>query len=93
MGIGGVVTFKNASLAETVRSIPLDRIVLETDAPYMAPTPRRGTRNDSSNLPLIAAKIAEVQGVSVEQVARATTDNALRLFNLCQRTEKKQPSC
>ena len=82
VGIGGIVTFKKASLADTVKDIPLDFIVLETDAPYMAPTPLRGTRNDSSNLPLIAARIAEVKGISLEQVAEATTINATNLYNL-----------
>ena len=82
VGIGGMVTFKNASLAKTVEDIPLERIVLETDAPYMAPTPLRGTRNDSSNLPLVAAKIAEIKGVTIEEVAETTTANAIKLFNL-----------
>ena len=82
VGIGGIVTFKKASLAYTVKDIPLDFIVLETDAPYMAPTPLRGTRNDSSNLPLIAARIAEVKGISLEEVAEATTINATNLYNL-----------
>lgn len=82
VGIGGVVTFKNASLAQTVKEIPLERIVLETDAPYMAPTPLRGTRNDSSNLPIIAARIAELKGTDIEEVARVTSRNAQRLFNL-----------
>lgn len=86
VGIGGVITFKKATLPETVRRIPLDRIVLETDAPYMAPVPRRGTRNDSSNLPLVVAKIAEVKGVTPGEVAAVTTQNALKLFNLCPRT-------
>ena len=81
VGIGGIVTFKKASLPDTVREIPLDYIVLETDAPYMAPTPLRGTRNDSSNLPLIAAKIAEIKGISLEQTAEATSQNAINLFN------------
>ena len=82
VGIGGIVTFKKASLADTVKEIPLDYIVLETDAPYMAPTPLRGTRNDSSNLPLIAAKIAEVKGLTLEETVEATTQNAINLFNL-----------
>ena len=82
VGIGGVVTFKKASLAETVKHIPLDRILLETDAPYMAPTPLRGTRNDSSNIPLIAAKIAEIKGVDIEEVAATTSGNARQLFAL-----------
>ena len=82
VGIGGVVTFKNASLAKTLEDIPLERIVLETDSPYMAPTPLRGTRNDSSNLPLVAAKLAEVKGISQEEAAEATSLNAIKLFNL-----------
>ena len=82
VGIGGVITFKKASLPETVRQIPLDRILLETDAPYLAPTPLRGTRNESANIPLIAAKVAEVKGVDIETVAAVTTENAIKLFAL-----------
>jgi len=82
LGIGGVVTFKKASLAEVVKKVPLEKILLETDAPYLAPTPLRGTRNESANIPLIAAKIAELKGISVEEVALTTTNNAKRLFNL-----------
>ncbi|MBQ9310177.1 MAG: TatD family hydrolase [Bacteroidales bacterium] len=82
VGIGGVVTFKNASLPQTVKEIPLDCILLETDSPYMAPTPLRGTRNESANIPLIAAKIAEVKGIDIETVAAVTTANAERLFRI-----------
>ena len=82
VGVGGIVTFRKASLADTVKDIPLDYIVLETDSPYMAPTPLRGTRNDSSNLPLIVTKIAELKGISAEETAEATTQNAINLFNL-----------
>ena len=82
VGIGGIVTFKKASLADTVKEIPLDYIVLETDAPYMAPTPLRGTRNDSSNLPIIAARIAELKEISLEETVETTTQNAINLFNL-----------
>ena len=82
VGIGGIVTFKNASLARTVQDIPLECILLETDAPYMAPTPLRGTRNESCNIPLIAAKIAEVKGTDIETVASVTTGNAKRLFRI-----------
>lgn len=82
VGIGGVVTFKKASLAEVVRKIPLDRILLETDAPYLTPTPHRGTRNESMYIPLIAAKIAELQGRDIAEVAEVTTANARRLFGL-----------
>ena len=82
LGIGGVVTFKKASLAEIVRKVPLDRLLLETDAPYLTPVPYRGKRNESAYLPLIAAKIAELKGISVEEVARATTRNAQELFGI-----------
>ena len=82
VGIGGVITFKKASLPGTVRQIPLDRILLETDAPFLAPTPLRGTRNESANIPLIAAKVAEVKGVDIETVAAVTTENAIKLFAL-----------
>lgn len=82
IGVGGVVTFKKAGIAEVVKAVPLDRIVLETDAPYLTPVPHRGTRNESSYIPLIAAKVAELKGVPVETVARTTTNNAKTLFGI-----------
>lgn len=82
VGIGGVITFKKASLPETVKQIPLECILLETDSPYMAPTPLRGTRNESANIPIIAAKVAEVKGLDIETVAAVTTANAEKLFSL-----------
>lgn len=82
IGVGGVVTFKKAHLAEVVKALPLDRILLETDSPYMAPVPLRGTRNESSNIPLIAAKIAEIKGIKLETVAAATTVSAEELFRI-----------
>lgn len=82
IGVGGVVTFKNASLAEAVRKIPLERIVLETDAPYLTPVPHRGKRNESSYIPLIAARIADLKGIRMEEVARTTTNNAKNLFGI-----------
>ena len=83
IGVGGVVTFKNAKkLKETVRQIPLECILLETDCPYMAPEPHRGTRNDSSYLPYVAAKIAELKGVTAQEVRRVTWENACRLFGV-----------
>ena len=82
VGIGGVVTFKNSGLAATVARIPMDRILLETDAPYLAPAPHRGERNESAYIPLIAAKVAEVKGMTVEKVAEMTTDNAEKMFNI-----------
>ncbi len=81
IGVGGVVTFKNAKkLKETVQAIPLERILLETDCPYMAPEPYRGKRNDSSYLPLVLAAIAELRGITPEEVERATEENARCLF-------------
>lgn len=82
IGVGGVVTFKKAGIAEVVKAVPLDRIVLETDAPYLTPVPHRGTRNESSYIPLIAAIVAELKGVPVETVARTTTNNAKTLFGI-----------
>lgn len=83
IGVGGVVTFKNAKkLKRTVEEIPLERIVLETDCPYMAPEPNRGTRNDSSQLIYVAEKIAELKGVSTETVIEETTKNAEKLYGL-----------
>ena len=81
IGVGGVVTFKNArKLKETVQETPLERILLETDCPYMAPEPHRGERNDSTYLGYVAAKIAELKGVTVEEVERVTWENAMHLF-------------
>lgn len=82
VGIGGVLTFKKASIAEEIRKIPLEKILLETDAPYLAPTPHRGERNENSFIPVIASFLAERKGVSIEEVARITTDNAKKLFSL-----------
>lgn len=81
LGIGGVVTFKNAKkLPEVVERIPLSSLVLETDSPYLAPVPHRGERNDSTFLPLVVSKIAQLKGVSEEEVIRVTEDNANRLI-------------
>ena len=67
---------------EVVENIPLTSIVLETDCPYMAPEPHRGTRNDSSNLSYVAARIAEIKGVSVQEVEQTTWENACRVFGV-----------
>ena len=83
IGFTGVVTFKNARKAvETAKSIPLNRILIETDCPYMAPEPYRGRRNDPSYVPLVAQKIAELRGLPAATVAQATWDNARKLFCL-----------
>ena len=80
LGIGGVLTFKKSLLPQTLASIPLDRIVLETDAPYMAPVPMRGKRNESAYLIYVIQRLAQVYGVSEEEVARVTTATAHRIF-------------
>ena len=82
LGIGGVVTFKNSNLFKVVQSVGLDNIVLETDAPYLAPEPYRGKLNSSKYIPVIAERIAELLAVSVEEVARVTTKNAVYMFDL-----------
>lgn len=82
VGIGGVATFKKASIGETLKEIPLDRILLETDSPYLTPVPHRGERNESAYIPFIAEKIATQQGISVETVAEVTTANAEKLFKI-----------
>ena len=82
VGIGGVVTFKKASIAETVTHIPLNRILLETDSPYLTPVPFRGKRNESAYIPHIAARLAELMGTDVETMAGQTTENAEKLFGI-----------
>lgn len=80
MGIGGVVTYKKAKLNELLPHIPLKSLVLETDAPYLAPVPYRGKRNESSYIPDIGARVAEYMDLSMEEVCKVTSENALRLF-------------
>lgn len=82
IGVGGVVTFKKAAIAEELHRYPLDRILLETDAPYLTPVPHRGERNESSMIPLIAAEVARRTGTSPEFIAETTTANAKTLFAL-----------
>lgn len=81
LGIGGVVTFKNSGLDKVVEHIGIEHIILETDAPYLTPSPYRGLRNESSYLPLIAQKVAELKKITLEEVAEITTNNARKLFN------------
>jgi len=80
LGIGGVLTYKNSGLADAIRDIPLEWLVLETDAPYLSPVPFRGKRNESSYLRYVVAKLAEVKGLPVEEVARVTSENAEKIF-------------
>lgn len=82
LGIGGVITFKNCKLAEHLKGIPLERLVLETDAPYMAPVPYRGKRNESKWMRYVAERLAEVYNCSVEHVNEVTTANAKELFDI-----------
>ena len=83
LGIGGVVTFKKSTLPAILKEcVPLDRIVVETDAPYLAPTPHRGKRNESAYIPLIIEKLADVYATTPDEVARVTTATAKRLFAL-----------
>ncbi len=81
-GIGGTVTFKNSGVDKVVAQLPLERIVLETDAPFLAPAPYRGKRNEPAYLKLVAERMADVVGASVEEVARITTANASTLFGI-----------
>ena len=81
IGFGGALTFKNARKAvEVAEMLPLDRLLLETDCPYMAPVPMRGKRNDSSLIPYVAEKMAEIKGVTPQDVIDITTENTYRLF-------------
>jgi TatD DNase family protein len=80
LGIGGIVTFKNAGLAEVVAELPLDSLLLETDAPYLAPHPYRGKRNETAYTRLVGEKMAEMHHTSLEEVARQTTANAGTIF-------------
>ena len=83
IGFTGVLTFKNARKAvEVAQQLPLERIVLETDCPYMSPEPHRGKRNDPSRLPFMAQKLAQLRGLSAEEVAAITTENGRRLYRL-----------
>ena len=83
IGIGGVVTFKNSKKLKLVaEEIPLERIVLETDCPYLAPEPNRGKRNDSSNLLYVVREIARLRGITEEELLRQTTENARRLYRI-----------
>lgn len=83
IGIGGVLTFKNSKkLVEVAENIPLERIVLETDCPYMAPVPVRGTRNDPSNLPYVVKKLAEIKKLPEEEVIRVTRENVKKIYGV-----------
>jgi TatD DNase family protein len=80
LGIGGVITYKKSTLPEIIEQMPLSSIILETDAPYLAPVPYRGKRNESSYIPVIANRIAEIKNMSIEEIAAITTKNAEIIF-------------
>ena len=82
IGIGGVVTFKNSNLYKVIEAIGIENIVLETDAPYLAPVPVRGKKNSSKYIPYIADKLSEILNIPVEKIAEITTNNAVTLFDL-----------
>ncbi len=82
LGIGGVVTFKNGKIDQFINQIDLKHIVLETDSPYLAPAPYRGKRNESSYVTLVAQKLAELYAVSVEEIAKITTQNSIDVFGI-----------
>lgn len=82
LGIGGVATFKNGGLDKVLPGVPLDRLVLETDSPYLAPVPYRGKRNESSYIPIVAQRMSDLMNVKVSEIAEITTRNAEQLFNL-----------
>ncbi|HYE95476.1 MAG TPA: TatD family hydrolase [Rubricoccaceae bacterium] len=82
VGIGGTLTYKNSGVADAIAGVSLDRIVLETDAPFLAPAPFRGKRNEPAHVRLVAEAMAAVRGLSFEEVAQTTTANAVRLFGL-----------
>lgn len=83
IGVGGVITFNNGrKLRETVEIVPLDKIVIETDCPYLSPVPLRGKRNDSGNLKFVISKLAELKGIDEEKIAEITYENACRLYRI-----------
>jgi TatD DNase family protein len=82
LGIGGVTTFKNAEVDKTVAHLPLEKMVLETDAPYLAPTPKRGKRNEPAFIKYTAQKLADIFGLSLQEIDETTTETAKRLFGI-----------
>ena len=82
IGVGGVLTFKNANIKDVIVKLPLDRLLLETDSPFLAPTPKRGETNEPANIPLIANFLANIKGISIEEVSKQTENNINKLFNI-----------
>jgi TatD DNase family protein len=88
ISLSGIITFKAAeALRETVRALPLDRLLIETDAPYLAPVPKRGKRNEPSFVAHTGAMLAELKQVGMDELARATTENFFRIFAKAERPE------
>ena len=88
IGINGVVTFKKSTLPEVLQEVPLTKLVLETDSPYLAPVPFRGKRNETSYVKRVAVKLAELYGMEIGEVERQTTENALKVFKICKEVFK-----
>ena len=88
IGINGVVTFKKSTLPEVLQEVPLTKLVLETDSPYLAPVPFRGKRNETSYVKRVAMKLAELYGMEIGEVERQTTENALKVFKICKEVFK-----
>jgi TatD DNase family protein len=82
MGIGGVLTYEKSGLADVVKDLPLERLVIETDSPFLTPKPYRGKRNESAYVKFVAEKLAEVKNIDLATVALQTSENAVRMFNL-----------
>ena len=83
IGLGGVLTYKNAKLDEALKNVSLDHLVLETDSPYLSPVPHRGKRNESAYLLHVAEKLADIYSVPLKEIEERTTQNAKELFNIC----------
>jgi TatD DNase family protein len=82
LGIGGVVTYKNSSLSQVLKNIELNKLVLETDAPYLSPNPKRGQRNESSYLVYVAQRLSEIYETPIKEIAEITTENSRKLFDI-----------
>ena len=82
IGVGGVLTFKNANIKDVIVKLPLDRLLLETDSPFLAPTPKRGETNEPANIPLIADFLANLKGISIDEVSKQTEENVNKLCNI-----------
>ena len=89
IGVNGVVTFKKSTLPEVLREVPLERLVLETDSPYLAPVPFRGKRNESAYVGRVAARLAELYGTEIGSVERKTAENSLKVFKIREEVFKK----